>query len=61
MPNCDFYALGDDCVAVLDFVFDRYQADAETSGESFLQWVTSQRYDPARIEIDFKDRRRRAA
>lgn len=46
---------------VLDFVFDRYQADAATSGESFLEWVTSQRYDPARIEFDFKERRRRAA
>lgn len=23
MPNCDFYALDDDCLAVLDFVFDQ--------------------------------------
>ena len=39
---------------VLDYVFERYLADAEPKGVSFLDWVQSPAYDPKAIERAFK-------
>lgn len=39
---------------VLDYVFERYFADGEPRGMTFLEWVDSPLYDPARIKADFK-------
>jgi protein tyrosine/serine phosphatase len=38
---------------VLDYVFERYLAEAEPLGISFIDWVMSDAYDPARIKADF--------
>ena len=39
---------------VLDYVFERYLAEAEPKGISFLDWVESDAYDPKKIKEDFK-------
>ncbi len=39
---------------VLDYIFDRYQAEGEPAGLSFLEWVESPAYDPAAIKADFR-------
>jgi protein tyrosine/serine phosphatase len=39
---------------VLDYVFERYLAEGEPAGLSFVQWVESPAYDPAAIKADFK-------
>jgi protein tyrosine/serine phosphatase len=39
---------------VLDYIFDRYRAEAEPAGLSFLEWVESPAYDPATIKADFR-------
>jgi protein tyrosine/serine phosphatase len=39
---------------VLDYMFDRYLADAEPKGISFIDWVKSDAYDPAAIKADFR-------
>jgi hypothetical protein len=35
-------------------VFERYLAEGEPAGLSFVQWVESPAYDPAAIKADFK-------
>jgi protein tyrosine/serine phosphatase len=39
---------------VLDYVFERYLAEAEPQGISFLEWVESDAYDPKAIKADFQ-------
>lgn len=39
---------------VLDYIFERYLAEAEPRGISFLDWTQSSDYDPAKIKADFK-------
>jgi protein tyrosine/serine phosphatase len=39
---------------VLDYTFERYLAEGEPAGQSFLDWVSSPAYDPARIKADFR-------
>lgn len=39
---------------VLDYVFERYLAEAEPKGISFIDWVQSDAYDRAKIKADFK-------
>lgn len=39
---------------VLDYVFERYLAEAEPAGLSFVEWVESPAYDPVAIKADFK-------
>jgi protein tyrosine/serine phosphatase len=39
---------------VLDYVFERYLAEGEPAGMSFLEWVESPLYDPAGIKADFR-------
>ena len=39
---------------VLDYVFERYVAEAEPQGMSFIDWVMSPAYDPAAIKADFR-------
>ncbi len=39
---------------VLDYVFERYLAEGEPIGQSFLEWVESPAYDPAAIKADFR-------
>lgn len=39
---------------VLDYLFERYLAEAEPQGLSFMDWVESESYDPARIKADFQ-------
>jgi protein tyrosine/serine phosphatase len=39
---------------VLDYVFERYLAEGEPIGQSFIDWVMSDAYDPAAIKADFK-------
>ena len=39
---------------VLDYVFERYLAEGEPAGLSFVQWVESPAYDPAAIKADFR-------
>lgn len=39
---------------VLDYVFERYLAEGEPAGLTFVQWVESPAYDPAAIKADFK-------
>ena len=38
---------------VLDYTFERYFAEGEPAGLSFLDWVRSPAYDPKRIKADF--------
>lgn len=39
---------------VLDYIFERYLAEAEPLGFSFVDWVTSPAYDPVRLKADFR-------
>jgi protein tyrosine/serine phosphatase len=39
---------------VLDYVFERYLAEAEPAGMSFMEWVESPMYDPAGMKADFR-------
>lgn len=39
---------------VLDYMFERYLADAEPLGISFIDWVKSDAYDPAAMKADFR-------
>lgn len=39
---------------VLDYVFERYLAEAEPKGIEFLDWVESDAYDPDKIKADFR-------
>ncbi|MDO8295050.1 MAG: protein tyrosine phosphatase [Caulobacter sp.] len=39
---------------VLDYVFERYLAEAEPKGISFIDWVQSDAYDRAKIKADFR-------
>ncbi|MGH7734656.1 MAG: fused DSP-PTPase phosphatase/NAD kinase-like protein [Gemmatimonadales bacterium] len=39
---------------VLDFVFERYLAEVEPRGISFLEWVQSEAYDPAALKAEFR-------
>jgi protein tyrosine/serine phosphatase len=39
---------------VLDYIFDRYLAEAEPAGLSFVEWVQSPAYDPVALKADFK-------
>jgi protein tyrosine/serine phosphatase len=39
---------------VLDYVFERYLAEGEPQGISFLDWVESDAYDPNQIKADFQ-------
>ncbi len=39
---------------VLDYVFERYLAEGEPNGLSFLDWVDSPAYDPAMMKADFR-------
>ncbi len=39
---------------VLDYTFERYLADGEPRGQSFLDWVDSPAYDEAAIKADFR-------
>jgi hypothetical protein len=38
---------------VLDYVFERYFAEGEPEGLSFLDWVRSPAYDHNRLRADF--------
>jgi protein tyrosine/serine phosphatase len=39
---------------VLDYVFERYLAEGEPIGQSFIDWVMSEAYDPDAIKADFR-------
>jgi protein tyrosine/serine phosphatase len=39
---------------VLDYTFERYLADGEPAGMSFLEWVQSPMYDPKEIRAKFR-------
>jgi protein tyrosine/serine phosphatase len=39
---------------VLDYIFERYLAEGEPCGLSFLEWVESPAYDPAAIKAAFR-------
>ena len=39
---------------VLDYTFERYLAEGEPAGMSFLQWVESPMYDPAGMKAQFR-------
>ena len=39
---------------VLDYVFERYLAEAEPAGVSFVDWVDSPAYDPVALKADFR-------
>ena len=39
---------------VLDYTFERYLAEGEPAGMSFLEWVGSPAYDPDGIKADFR-------
>jgi protein tyrosine/serine phosphatase len=39
---------------VLDYTFERYLAEGEPAGQTFLEWVDSPAYDPAAIKVDFR-------
>jgi len=39
---------------VLDFVFERYLAEAEPAGLTFEQWVQSAAYDPVALKAEFR-------
>ncbi|MBR7621225.1 protein tyrosine phosphatase [Phenylobacterium sp. 20VBR1] len=39
---------------VLDYTFERYLAQGEPAGQSFLEWVDSPAYDEAAIKADFR-------
>ena len=39
---------------VLDWVFERYLAEGEPAGLSFLEWVQSPAYDPPALKAEFR-------
>lgn len=39
---------------VLDYVFERYLAEGEPAGLSFVEWVQSPDYDPAAMQAEFR-------
>jgi protein tyrosine/serine phosphatase len=39
---------------VLDYIFERYFAEAEPKGISFFDWTQSDAYDPVKIKADYK-------
>ena len=39
---------------VLDYTFERYLAEGEPKGQTFLEWVDSPGYDEAAIKADFR-------
>jgi protein tyrosine/serine phosphatase len=39
---------------VLDYTFERYLAEGETAGLSFLEWVQSPMYDPRAMKAQFR-------
>jgi protein tyrosine/serine phosphatase len=39
---------------VLDYIFERYLAEGEPAGLTFLQWTQSPAYDPVAIKADFR-------
>jgi len=39
---------------VLDYTFDRYLAEAEPAGMSFVEWIESSAYDPVALKADFR-------
>ena len=39
---------------VLDYTFERYFADGEPKGLSFVEWVQTEDYDPARLKSEFQ-------
>lgn len=39
---------------VLDYTFERYLAEGEPAGQTFLEWVDSPAYDEAAIKADFR-------
>jgi protein tyrosine/serine phosphatase len=39
---------------VIDYAFERYLAEAEPMGVTYLDWVRSDAYDPKRIKADFQ-------
>jgi len=39
---------------VLDYIFERYLAEGEPAGLSFVEWVQSPAYDPVAVKADFK-------
>ena len=41
---------------VLDYTFERYLAEGEPAGQTFLEWVDSPAYDEAGIKADFRSR-----
>ncbi|MDB5466647.1 MAG: hypothetical protein JWQ46_1409 [Phenylobacterium sp.] len=41
---------------VLDYTFERYLLEGEPAGLSFLEWVESPMYEPARMKADFRAR-----
>jgi len=41
---------------VLDYTFERYLAEGEPAGMSFLEWVQSPLYDPAGMKAEFRSR-----
>ena len=41
---------------VLDYIFERYLAEGEPAGLTFLEWTQSPAYDPATIKADFRAR-----
>lgn len=41
---------------VLDYMFERYLADAEPKGISFIDWVNSPAYDPAAMKAQFRSK-----
>jgi protein tyrosine/serine phosphatase len=41
---------------VLDYTFERYLAEGEPAGLSFLEWVKSPMYDPAGMKAEFRSK-----
>ena len=39
---------------VLDYVFERYLEEGEPKGQSFIDWVESDAYDPVAMKADFR-------
>jgi len=39
---------------VLDYIFERYLAEGEAAGQTFVDWVQSDAYDPARLKAEFR-------
>jgi protein tyrosine/serine phosphatase len=46
---------------LLDYTFESYLEDGEPQGLSFLDWVMSPAYDPARLKADYRTRRPRGS